>query len=99
MFIECTKSCRLSSAHCTGHCLLFWHNKLIEHLLIYSVIIDVAYILYNIQYIYHATRQNYKLFSTNHGSVDPDPGGKIFQIKTEKGKEIANNCNFIQFLK
>ena len=31
--------------------------------------------------------------------VDPDPGGKIFQIKTEKGKEIANNCNFIQFLK
>ena len=30
---------------------------------------------------------------------DPDPGGKIFQIKTEKGKEIANNCNFIQFLK
>ena len=31
--------------------------------------------------------------------ADPDPGGKIFQIKTEKGKEIANNCNFIQFLK
>ena len=30
---------------------------------------------------------------------DPDPGGKFFQIKTEKGKEIANNCNFIQFLK
>ena len=24
---------------------------------------------------------------------------EIFQIKTEKGKEIANNCNFIQFLK
>ena len=41
-------------------------------------------------------------------AVDPDPygstfilppGGKFFQIKTEKGKEIANNCNFIQFLK
>ena len=35
-----------------------------------------------------------------HGSAAvPDPGGKMFQIKTEKGKEIANNCNFIQFLK
>ena len=31
--------------------------------------------------------------------ADPDPGGKIFLIKTEKGKEIANNCNLIQFLK
>ena len=29
---------------------------------------------------------------------DPDPGGKMFQIKTEKGKEIANNCTSIQFL-
>ena len=29
---------------------------------------------------------------------DPNPGGKIFQIKTEKGKEIADNCNFIPFL-
>ena len=29
---------------------------------------------------------------------DPDPGGKIFQ-NTKKGKEIANNCNFIQFFK
>ena len=30
--------------------------------------------------------------------MDPDPGGKIFQIKTEYGKEIANNCNFFNFL-
>ena len=30
--------------------------------------------------------------------LDPDPGGKIVQIKTKKGKEIANNCSFIQFL-
>ena len=30
-------------------------------------------------------------------AVDPDPGGKIFQIKTEYGKEIANNCNFFHF--
>ena len=30
---------------------------------------------------------------------DPDPGKNIFQIKTEKGKEIASNCNCIQFLK
>ena len=26
-------------------------------------------------------------------AVDPDPGVKIFQIKTEKGKEIDNDCN------
>ena len=31
-------------------------------------------------------------------NADPDPGGKIFQIKTEK-TEIANNCNYIHFLK
>ena len=31
--------------------------------------------------------------------ADPDPGGKIFHKKTEEGKEIANKCNFIQFLK
>ena len=28
---------------------------------------------------------------------DPDPGGKVFQLKTEKGMEIANNGSFIQF--
>ena len=28
---------------------------------------------------------------------DPDPGGKIFQIKTEKGKEIANTVTAILF--
>ena len=31
-------------------------------------------------------------------AVDPHPGGKIFQINTEKGKEIANNRSFIQFV-
>ena len=31
--------------------------------------------------------------------LDPDPGGKKIQIKTEKCKEIGNNCKFIQFLK
>ena len=33
--------------------------------------------------------------------LDPDPGGKIFHIKTEKCKEIVidNNCKLIQFLK
>ena len=30
---------------------------------------------------------------------DPDPGGKICQLKLKKCKEIANNCNFIKFLK
>ena len=28
---------------------------------------------------------------------DPDPGGKIFQIKTEKYKEIGNFCNIFRF--
>ena len=31
--------------------------------------------------------------------LDPDPGRKIFQIITEKCKEIGNSCKFIQFLK
>ena len=31
--------------------------------------------------------------------LDPDPGRQIFQIKTEKGKEMAINGNFIQYLK
>ena len=41
-------------------------------------------------------------------AVDPDPHGSEFnlppksgsrrdQLKTEKGKEITNNCSFIQF--
>ena len=29
--------------------------------------------------------------------LDPDPGGTIFQIKTEKGKEIANTVTAILF--
>ena len=31
--------------------------------------------------------------------LDPDPGRKIFQIITEKCKEIGNSCKFIQFLR
>ena len=31
--------------------------------------------------------------------LDPDPGGLICQLKTEKCKEIANNCNLIKFFK
>ena len=33
------------------------------------------------------------------GSVDPDPRGKNFQIKTEKCKEIGNSCKFNQIFK
>ena len=28
--------------------------------------------------------------------IHPDPGGKSFQIKTEKYKKICNNCKFFQ---
>ena len=31
--------------------------------------------------------------------VDPDPGGNIFQIYTEKCKEIGYNFKFIQMFK
>ena len=29
-------------------------------------------------------------------AIHPDPGGKSFQIKTEKYKKICNNCKFFQ---
>ena len=45
------------------------------------------------------TQNNFTGVSDRALDPEPDPGGKIFQIKTEKSRAIANNCIFIQFLK